>query len=292
MSLPQLPSLNPTIMNKQIAAKLAASLPLKPIIEITPPDVKIVPIPGRGYGLIVTRNFKAGELVLAEHPLILANHHLNQSLEDSIRHALYTASSEALAKFYRLHNPSTLWSYWDDSHTGVFLTLEENIWNSNCLKFHDGTSPGNPMSGIFEIGSRINHSCLCNAEWGWNRKDLLMELYTLDNLQAGDEVLIDYLGLPAWEMTAKERRREISRDYNFLCRCKACDNELVYWGVKEKEERVTLRRFSHREKSCHCDMCDHRGPEDYHWGESLDSEDDDSPLIEDILPEGYEWCCY
>lgn len=267
---PILPSLNPTIMNRHIAAKMAASLKLKPIITITPPDVKIEQITGKGYGLIVTKEFKSGESIFVERPLIMASHGPGQSLEESITNAIYTARPEALAKFYKLHNPLTLWSYWDDAHLGSFLTLEENIWNSNCLPFpEDPLDPENHKSAIFELGSRINHSCLCNAEWEWNAKGRYLELFAWTDLKAGDEVTIDYLGLPAWEMTAKERRSELARDYNFLCRCKACDSELAYWEIlEEKEQKVFSGRFLHEDENCNCGICDHRGPEDYHCADS------------------------
>lgn len=259
------PSLNSTNMNKHIPTKNTVYQPLKPIITITPPDVKVERINGKGYGLVVTKNFKSDELILVERPLIIANHVYGQSLKGSITNAIYAAHSEALSKFYKLHNPLTLWSYWDDPHFGNFLTLEENIWNSNCLAFpRDPLNPENHKSAVFELASRINHSCLCNAEWEWNAKSGRIELYAWTDLKVGDEVTIDYLGLPAWEMTAQQRRSELARDYNFLCRCKACDNELTYWEILEqKEQKSFRRRLFHREENCNCDFCDHYGPGEY-----------------------------
>lgn len=256
-------------MNRDLADKIAASKPnMRPVITITPPDVKIVQITGRGYGLIVTRAFKAGELIFTEHPLILAHHAGGQELRDSIIDALYSASADSLAKFYKLHNPLKLWSFWDDANYGKFLTLEENIWNSNRLAFgQDPLDPEQRKSAIFELASRINHSCLCNAEWEWNSCGFLA-LYAWIDLKAGDEITIDYLGLPAWEMTAKERCLELARDYGFLCRCEACDNEVGYWDILERKEQKVFERFLDEKENCdyahHCDMHDNPGPERYH----------------------------
>lgn len=227
-------------------------------------------ITGRGYGLIATRAFKAGELIFTERPLILAHHAGGQELRDSITDALYSASVDSLEKFYKLHNPLKLWSFWDDANYGKFLTLEENIWNSNRLAFgQDPLDPEQRKSAIFELASRINHSCLCNAEWEWNSNEFLA-LYAWNDLKAGDEITIDYLGLPAWEMTAKERRLELARDYSFLCRCEACDNEVGYWDILERKEQKVFGRFLDEEEKCdhdcHCDMHDSYGPEHYHYG--------------------------
>lgn len=251
-------------MNKDLADKIAASKSnMKPVITITPPDVKIEQIAGRGYGLIVTRTFKAGELIFTERPLLLAHHASGQELHDSITNALYSASADSLTKFYKLHNPLKLWSFWDDANYGRFLTLEENIWNSNRLAFgYDPLDPENRKSAIFELASRINHSCLCSVEWEWNSNGFLA-LYAWEELKAGDEITIDYLGLPAWEMTAKERRLELARDYSFLCRCEACDNEVGYWDILERKEQKVFGRFLNEG---HCDMHDNRGPENYHCG--------------------------
>lgn len=285
------PPIDSTVINKDLTTKTAApKSSLRPLITITPPDVKIKHTPGRGYGLIVTRAFRAGELIFTERPLILANHVDGQELQESIANALYATCSDSLAKFYKLYNPLKLWSYWDDAHHGKFSTLEENIWNSNRLAFgQDPMDPGKRKSAVFELASRINHSCLCNAEWDWNYNGFLA-LYAWTDLKAGDEITIDYLGLPAWEMTAKERRLELARDYNFLCRCEACDNELGYWDILERKEQKVFRRFLDEES---CYMEDTRGPENYHCAEPgchLSNNSDTRPLDHEVENFSWEYC--
>lgn len=81
-------------------------------------------------------------------------------------------------------------------------------------------------SGVFETGSRFNHSCVPNAQFKWipfeNSNTGRMLYWNKVQLFAGDEVTISY----------GHNRARLRRDYGFDCCCERCMGE----QSKQKEE--------------------------------------------------------
>jgi hypothetical protein len=77
------------------------------------------------------------------------------------------------------------------------------------------------VSAILINMSRINHSCLPNAEYHNNYNEARMELYSTQSIHAGEEVTINY-GHNFQYMIASERNTHLSRVYGFTCKCPVC----------------------------------------------------------------------
>lgn len=80
----------------------------------------------------------------------------------------------------------------------------------------------NIKEGIFLEPSRLNQSCVPNANFAWNRISKRITVHAIDRIPRGEEIFVNYNN-QAYHNTRDERRTEFSRDYHFNCTCRACD---------------------------------------------------------------------
>jgi SET domain-containing protein len=74
---------------------------------------------------------------------------------------------------------------------------------------------------VFEVLSRINHSCSPNAQYSWNEKEGKRRLYAVRDIQKGEEVTIDYVGV---DVLQKDRKIHLEQLYGFMCMCELCSD--------------------------------------------------------------------
>jgi hypothetical protein len=100
-----------------------------------------------------------------------------------------------------------------------FKTREMRIWKVNAFSW-DRTEKdqGKMSSAVFPDMSRINHSCLLNAQYRANWDKEQMELYSNTRIRAGEEVTICY-GSDFDYQTGAERNAHLRCIYGFACKC-------------------------------------------------------------------------
>jgi hypothetical protein len=110
----------------------------------------------------------------------------------------------------------------DALHEGSrpFQTREMRIWKTSAFLW-DPVEDRKSFSAIFLNMSRINHSCLPNAEYQQNFKEGKMEIYSTQSIRAGQEVTICY-GSNFRYMIASECKAYLRRLYGFTCKCPVC----------------------------------------------------------------------
>mmetsp|Transcript_41194 Transcript_41194/g.108843 ORF Transcript_41194/g.108843 Transcript_41194/m.108843 type:complete len:134 (-) Transcript_41194:245-646(-) len=87
---------------------------------------------------------------------------------------------------------------------------------------HSGPVPSEIVSSaVFKLISRINHSCAPNASLTWLRGAMLVR--AVKPIEAGDEVLLNYIGVEATGHPAPMRRAYLRSQFGFLCRCELCE---------------------------------------------------------------------
>lgn len=129
---------------------------------------------------------------------------------DFISKACERMSPETIARFGALHEG-----------TRPFETREMRIWKANCFTWGSIQEDGSCVCAIFLDMSRINHSCLPNAEYNENYRDNRMELYSTRPILAGEEVTICYP--PEFQFrTGNERNAYLRYIKRFTCKCPAC----------------------------------------------------------------------
>lgn len=101
-----------------------------------------------------------------------------------------------------------------------FNSKEMRIWETNSIGW-EGESSEPEMRAVFLNISRINHSCLPNAEIIQNKTSKRMEVHSHHDVRAGEEITIDYVPESQYQ-TAAERNASLKSLYGFTCSCRAC----------------------------------------------------------------------
>jgi hypothetical protein len=164
--------------------------------------VAIVDIPGRGKGVVATRDIAAGELVLAEKPLFRIKKDMLTAR--SLKAAVDKLGTEQRADFYGLYRCGA-----------QSLTPELDILSTNSIQLGETGD-----TGLFKIACRINHACSANANNWWSEKDNKVHWHAIKPINKGDEVVFSYIGQL---QTRKERMEVLKTRYGFKCTCEVCN---------------------------------------------------------------------
>jgi len=182
-------------------------------MSVSPP-CRILPVPGKGVGMVAERKLYPGDLILAEAPLVFVPDHLDMEgtqllLEETV-HRMTNIQKKVLLCLSDCRNPE------QPKNLGRFYT--------NAMSFDDDAV-------LCPIMARANHSCKPNAEFV-PRKDLgLLQLRAMYVIQQGEEVNINYMEMEGEGGDIRDVRQEyLRRCYGFQCMCECCtlqDEELV-----------------------------------------------------------------
>lgn len=94
---------------------------------------------------------------------------------------------------------------------------------------------GKNREGIFLEPSRLNHSCIPNAYFAWNRTSRRITVHASLDIPRGEEIFVNY-NHRAYHHTRDERRQELLHDYHFNCTCPACQPNTVF-GIASQDRR-------------------------------------------------------
>jgi len=103
------------------------------------------------------------------------------------------------------------------------------IWDVNSFEvgavWETGLNSADRSVYVYEMASRINHSCVPNTTRGF-KKDTHPQIvfHAFQDIKQGEEIYTDYTGACGNTQT---RRQVLSSKYGFNCRCKACNNKLT-----------------------------------------------------------------
>lgn len=188
--------------------------------------IEIGSSPGKGAGVFALRDILPHTLLLSERPLI-------QLSDDGSRHdpldTLVNALPPPLKKAYRsLHGyqevaappprplPSPSNSTTPSSPPRKRRAPPQRQSLNRRVLYSNGFATARTTTGVFEVASRINHSCVPNASYAWNEAVGRMEYVAVRKLLAGEEVTIDY----------GHTKGHLVKYYGFECDCGACTE----WG--------------------------------------------------------------
>lgn len=205
-------------------------------------------LPAKGCGVVAARLLKAGELLLAESPLIVVPWWVRHSMfpakekKECLARAVRDLTPEQRKEFFNLH----------DSKVGEHdpKTID-GIWRTN--NFALGPSGPRSDNGLFLKISRFNHSCVPYAEFMWNEEKRKQEIRAIRDIPEGEEITICYFTLLVAARSQKERKEYLQSHYGFPCDCVACnllgeekkinDKERKEVGALEKRIECLLYEF-------------------------------------------------
>ncbi|KAF9024824.1 SET domain-containing protein [Hymenopellis radicata] len=196
-------------------------------LDRVPPAHRIGPSPSGGMGMFATRPLEAGDLIFAERAMIIATggvyalqgaDHLKGI--DYLRALLIEAEKTLEVPYGRLLPE------WKEA----FMNLSNSHENDGSgplmgrLRTNGFTICGlsgareAPYSGVFDVLSRINHSCGPNTTRHFDMKTFALKLYAVRNIKEGEEITTSYCEL---DIPTSQRQKSLA-PYGFQCACPHC----------------------------------------------------------------------
>ncbi|KAI5475898.1 hypothetical protein MNV49_000731 [Pseudohyphozyma bogoriensis] len=193
-----------------------------------PPIWEVKEVKGKGLGVVATRDIPEGTVLWTESPIFVLDPDPQRGPKESeaeavYRHAVKFLSPEIQATLLDLSN-----AFPASSLVGLLRT---NAYP--CITFG-----GESYLGVFEILSRVNHSCEPNVLVEWDESGVYANVRARTAIKQGDEVVT------SWIMTMQkrdQRREELLIKYKFHCECPWCslpDDE----SAKKDEEREAMAK--------------------------------------------------
>lgn len=163
---------------------------------------EVVTIPGKGRGMIASRDIKAGEIVLRVTPVIILPH------EMSVPMFFLTLPKQALEAILLLHNhyPQNR-RFSDDMDIPVhrLFDLTQGIMDSNS--FDALRASVGPLTVLLLAGSMFNHSDSRNLDRIWDDGNNTMLFISTRDIKKGEELEVDYVqGVTGVARVAGKRR--------------------------------------------------------------------------------------
>ena len=82
-----------------------------------------------------------------------------------------------------------------------------------------------PQLIIFFFQSRFNHSCSANTAYYLNKEKGLPEIRSLEKINAGSEITVNYATRSLTMKNRKTRQNKLSSERGFECCCELCEKE-------------------------------------------------------------------
>ncbi|KAK7032039.1 hypothetical protein VNI00_013407 [Paramarasmius palmivorus] len=196
----------------------------QPLPRPAQPDCfRIEEIPGKGKGLVATKDMKWGDLIFAERPMIINPTGLpvNCNKLDIPSHFTRPQIQQVGPGSFR-----DLWNCHKEDGSGPLLGVSRTN-GFNVPDLREPLKPGFPeragnYSGTWKLISRLNHSCRANIGARWDSSSFSMHVYAGRDIKRGEELCLSYLGVTL-QPTAS--RQCDLRSYGFECTCPACAND-------------------------------------------------------------------
>ncbi|KAH9905154.1 SET domain-containing protein [Xylariomycetidae sp. FL2044] len=194
------------------------------------PPYEITKVPGKGLGLVATRNIPPFEVVMVDYPSMVARLDTVTTLDPDGRLHILEKAVRQLPE----HQQEMIYSL---ARTGEEDEEEiiENILRTNIF----GLELGDLVHmGLYPRASRINHDCKPNVYWKYIPATLTVEIVAIQPIAKGQEIVQSYvpLGLPY------EQRQQDLAKWNFECTCSLCAASQERRAVSD-QRRARLREI-------------------------------------------------
>ncbi|KAL8365335.1 hypothetical protein RB595_004237 [Gaeumannomyces hyphopodioides] len=186
--------------------------------QLDDPPYAVVAIPGKGKGVVARRFVPAGEVIMADHPAVIASM--------DFPHAVGPEGGRRLLSFAVGQLPVrqdvlalTRGGGGDEGGAGDGEGdgVVERIMRTNTFGVE---IEGELYMGLYTNISRVNHACDPNAFTRFHPTDLTMDVSAVRDIQPYEEITISYIPLG---LTSQARAWSI-RDWGFECACALCSS--------------------------------------------------------------------
>ena len=201
--------------------------------------VMIYHIPGKGRGLVASKDLKMGDLLFVDTAVIILDSpegKFSPAVAKSLKEQIGQMSREEKTLFYglkcgQMNDPGNsnhaMLNYYGARES---CREEAKIFYSNCLSIGSGPY-ADPKLSCFLVHPILNHSCAPNAFVGrmtklsqkYKEPKLRMEVRAIKDISRGEEVTICYLSADSQCMQPQSLMKQtLLREYEFDCECDVC----------------------------------------------------------------------
>ncbi|PVH89170.1 hypothetical protein DL98DRAFT_614271 [Cadophora sp. DSE1049] len=184
----------------------------EPINDSTGAAFVVKPAMGKGLGVFATRNIKEGTEIFREAAILCAKNGEQQWIQ--IEASLNVLSGDKRMKFLALAMDCGC------KRDNCVETDLMKVWRANSFHNHHESAKG---EYVYEIASRLNHSCAFNAYRGFTKEGHIVFFASRD-IKRGMEITHSYMGGYG---TTTMRRKLLFQRSGFICECTACKRDLV-----------------------------------------------------------------
>ncbi|PAV17308.1 SET domain-containing [Pyrrhoderma noxium] len=173
---------------------------------------EIKELPGRGKGLIATRDIEQGELLIKERPLVLVPSSTQESPSTLLRNRLNKLSSPEEISYFSL-------SYVVPGRDTEKAPLSED--DIILATFQTNAISAGSDVGLFPLTARLNHGCSSsfNSVYSWRPEEGSLVVHALKPIKRGEELLTTYTDT---KRPRQERQNYLKSYYDFTCTCPVC----------------------------------------------------------------------
>ncbi|KAJ8921624.1 hypothetical protein NQ315_010533 [Exocentrus adspersus] len=101
---------------------------------------------------------------------------------------------------------------------------------------HSGTFLNNEGVALYSLQSACNHSCVPNAEPTFVHNNHKLSLVAVKDIEEGEEIFTSYLDECMLERSRHSRRKELMKNYLFVCKCLKCEEQTEQPDVTSEED--------------------------------------------------------
>lgn len=185
-----------------------------------PAAVELRQLEGKGYGVIATRDFAAGSVILEEPWLFAINERDCRPCETRAGYAsMWTANVQKCVDTLSVADRSLFVSLPDRGCT-LYHTIDANIAAAN--RWESGRD-----IGICPLVSMVNHSCCPSSRITRGTATNTCRVIALKGITRGEEICVSYTNEADFILAETRSRREAFTDTNgfiwhFKCTCEVC----------------------------------------------------------------------
>lgn len=162
-------------------------------------------MPGKGLGLIATRDILAGEIIMSRAPTLLVHHDSHSDLPRDVLTELYDA---AVAKLPAGRRASFERQYGESHYDRI---------NKNAFWIGLTEDESGAHQGAYPDIARLNHACRPNCAQSFDNATMYVTAVT--DISAGTELTISYTDVL---LPSAERHARLSTGWKFECGCQLC----------------------------------------------------------------------
>jgi hypothetical protein len=198
---------------------------------------RVVPIPGKEFGVVATETIFKGEAIISETSSVMIDYGAEADVPEMDLLRMQAVGLEYLPEAHRARvlQMSTHGQMLDHVHK------IEKIFVTNAFDVHYNDEDENKLYSVFAETARMNHDCRPNVDYYFDAKTLTQHASAIRDIYPGEELTLSYIKYVAAPSrscsrpngprtdhshsplrTRESRLGRLHRQWGFRCSCALC----------------------------------------------------------------------